>query len=64
LHLFRVLNPETGELDEIGIPDDDPFEDEIRCMAGREIPIADYFREPDTRAEYLYDFESRVMRTS
>ena len=56
LHLFRVTNPETGEREEIGIPDDDPFQDDTPCMPGWEIPIADSFREPGTLAEYLYDF--------
>jgi len=56
LHLFRVTNPETGELQEIGIPDDDPFEDDVVCMPGWEIPVADYFQKAGTRAQYLYDF--------
>ena len=56
LHLFRVTNPETGEREEIGIPDDDGFEDDTPCMPGWEIPITEYFREPGTRTEYLYDF--------
>ena len=56
LHLFRVTNPETGEREEIGIPDEDGFEDEVPCMPGWEVPIVDYFREAGTRAEYLYDF--------
>lgn len=56
LHLFRAKNPDTGEIDQIGIPDDDPFFDEPPCLAGWDIPIASYFIEPDDTAIYQYDF--------
>src|SRR3990170_2204564 len=29
LHAFRIANPKTGKMDEIGIPDDDPFDYEF-----------------------------------
>ena len=43
LHLFHVRNPETGELESIGIPDDQPYLDEPPCLAGWDVPIARYF---------------------
>lgn len=56
LHAFRLRNSESGEVEQIGIPDDDAFEDAEPFLAGWEVPIADYFREPGARAEYEYDF--------
>lgn len=56
LHLFRIRDPETGEVAEIGIPDDDPFEDEVPCLPGWDVSMSTYFREPGARAEYEYDF--------
>ena len=55
LHAFRIRNPETGDVDQIGIPDDS-FEDEEPFLAGWEVPIINYFREPGDRADYEYDF--------
>jgi hypothetical protein len=55
LHMFRIREPRTGEVVEIGIPDDEPFE-EAACLPGWEVPIAAYFREPRARGEYEYDF--------
>lgn len=56
LHLFRIRNPETGEAEEIGIPDDDPFDDDRPCLPGWEAPLDVYFKAPGTRADYEYDF--------
>jgi hypothetical protein len=56
LHLFRIRDPETGELVEIGIPDEEGFEDELPCLPGWEVPMSAYFREPGMRAVYRYDF--------
>jgi len=56
LHVFRIANPRTGKIDEIGIPDDDPFGDELVFIPGWELPIVDYFIQPGDRAEYEYDF--------
>ncbi|MFQ5750839.1 MAG: plasmid pRiA4b ORF-3 family protein [bacterium] len=56
LHLFHVMNPKTGVVDEIGIPDDEPFADEHPCLPGWEVPLTAYFVEPGTRAHYEYDF--------
>ncbi|MDD5094970.1 MAG: plasmid pRiA4b ORF-3 family protein [Dehalococcoidia bacterium] len=56
LHAFRILNPNTGNLDEIGIPDEDAFEDDIVYLPGWQLSIAAYFRQPGDRADYLYDF--------
>lgn len=56
LHVFRVANVETGETDEIGIPDDGPFADELACLPGWEVVVADFFRKPGDCADYEYDF--------
>jgi hypothetical protein len=56
LHLFHVRNPETGELESIGIPDDEPYLDEPQCLAGWDVPIARYFVKKGDAASYEYDF--------
>ncbi len=56
LHVFRVINPETDVVDEIGIPNIDPFHDDQPCLAGWEIPLSAYFTKPGTSADYEYDF--------
>ena len=55
LHMFRVADP-RGEPTEIGIPDDEPFDDESVCLAGWKVPIAQYFDGVGAHAEYEYDF--------
>lgn len=56
LHVFRVHNPETGETEEIGIPDEDGFLDSPPILPGWEIAIADYFTDRRDQAFYEYDF--------
>lgn len=56
LHEFKVVNPDTGAIDAIGIPDDEVPKEKQDCMAGWEMPIAYYFRHPGDQAEYEYDF--------
>ena len=56
LHVFKVREPGSGELDQIGIPDDDPFEDDALVLPGWRIPTTEYFRQPGDRADYEYDF--------
>lgn len=56
LHLFQVRNPETGELESIGIPDDEPFLDEPPCLAGWDVHIDRYFDKEGDTASYEYDF--------
>jgi hypothetical protein len=56
LHAFRLRNPETKESDEIGIPDDDPFEGDEPMLPGWDVPLARYFQEAGDRADYEYDF--------
>jgi hypothetical protein len=55
LHLFRVKNPVTGLVEEIGIPGKE-FEDEVDFSPGWEREIARYFPEVGTTADYVYDF--------
>lgn len=56
LHAFRVPNLETSVLDEIGIPNEDPFDGESVVFPGWKIPAAMYFQRIGDRAEYEYDF--------
>jgi hypothetical protein len=56
LHLFRIIDPDSGELEEIGIPDDEPFEDDLDCVPGWERSMAHYFRNAGDHADYEYDF--------
>lgn len=56
LHLFHVRNPETGELESIGIPDDEPYLDERPCLPGWDVPISRYFVKKGDAASYEYDF--------
>lgn len=56
LHVFRVKNPASRKIDEIGIPDDDPFVGAPVQLPGWEVPIARYFGSGGARASYEYDF--------
>jgi Plasmid pRiA4b ORF-3-like protein len=56
LHVFRVAKPGTGEVEQIGIPDDDPFEGDKPTLPGWEIPITRHFPRTGTVAQYEYDF--------
>ena len=55
LHMFRIRNV-GGEIEEIGIPNEDTFEGEPVCRPGWELAVAAYFTRVGTRAEYEYDF--------
>jgi hypothetical protein len=54
LHAFRVRDLQSGDVEEIGIPDPDGFGPDF--VAGWERQIADYFRQVGDAAEYEYDF--------
>lgn len=56
LHVFRVARPGAGEVEQIGIPDDDPFEGDKPTLPGWEIPITRHFSRPGTDVQYEYDF--------
>ncbi len=56
LHLFRMTKPGTGEVAQIGIPDDDPFEGDEPILPGWEVPLAPYFPHAGVMARYDYDF--------
>lgn len=56
LHVFRVRNPASGKVEEIGIPDADAFEGDPVCLPGWEVPIARYFDAAGTCGVYEYDF--------
>ncbi|MGH7414755.1 MAG: plasmid pRiA4b ORF-3 family protein [Candidatus Rokuibacteriota bacterium] len=56
LHLFRMSQPGTGGLVQIGIPDEDAFEGDEPILPGWSIPIASYFTHPGEVAKYEYDF--------
>jgi hypothetical protein len=56
LHMFRLRNPDSGQIEEIGIPDEDAFEGDPVCLPGWETPIAPHFATVGTVASYHYDF--------
>lgn len=56
LHSFEVLNPRTGEIEEIGIPGEDEYDDEIDILPGWDLKISRYFSENNKKAAYIYDF--------
>lgn len=55
LHEFKIVNPVTGTIDKIGIPDDDYLDEKDIPLAGWESPIAMYFKEPGDKSDYYYD---------
>lgn len=56
LHAFRVEDPNTSEVVEIGIPHEELFEDSVQALAGWETPVLSYLNEPGQLASYEYDF--------
>lgn len=56
LHAFRVRDPESGEIEEIGIPTGDAFAGEPQPLAGWEMDVREYLTEPGATAWYEYDF--------
>lgn len=58
LHAFQVRNPETGAVDEIGIPseDEDLADPTVEILPDWVTPLRAYWTRPGDRAEYLYDF--------
>jgi Plasmid pRiA4b ORF-3-like protein len=56
LHVFGVAGSAAGEVEQIGIPDDDPFEGDKPTLPGWEIPITRHFVRPGTTVPYEYDF--------
>ena len=56
LHVFRVATRGAGEVEQIGIPDDDPFEGDKPTLPGWEIPITRHFLRSGTAVQYEYDF--------
>ncbi|MEW5873995.1 MAG: plasmid pRiA4b ORF-3 family protein [Candidatus Zixiibacteriota bacterium] len=56
LHMFRIRNPGSGEIEEIGIPDEHALEGDPICLPGWEISVARYFDAVGASARYEYDF--------
>ena len=56
LHVFRIRRKHSHSDTEIGIPNEDRFEDEQEILPGWEIPIADYFDDVGQTSIYEYDF--------
>lgn len=55
LHEFAVVDPKTVRLKRIGIPGEE-MPDELPCLAGWKIPIAQYLRYGTDPVRYRYDF--------
>ncbi|MFT5234397.1 MAG: hypothetical protein ACI9UK_001981 [Candidatus Krumholzibacteriia bacterium] len=56
LHQFTVDNPETGERQLIGVPDDNNYYGGDEILSGWEQPVAPYLNEGGHPALYTYDF--------
>jgi len=56
LHEFNILNPETGDTDRIGIPDEEWDFDDTKLLAGWKTQISSYFSAEMKKARYTYDF--------
>ena len=56
LHRFHVNRPGTGDVVQIGIPDEDAFEGDEPILPGWEVPIARYFTRLGAVTKYEYDF--------
>jgi hypothetical protein len=54
LHVFRLSDPDSGTLCDIGIPDEDDFDD-MEYIAGWEIRVTDWVS-PGDSIPYEYDF--------
>jgi hypothetical protein len=55
LHAFRILDPKTGGIAEIGIPLEDDFDDRP-VLVGWEVPVMSYLSKPAASVAYEYDF--------
>ncbi|NQT93701.1 MAG: plasmid pRiA4b ORF-3 family protein [Lentisphaerae bacterium] len=55
LHQFKILFPESGEEDIIGIPDDEGF-DGAETLPGWHLYLAEYFSMENKTCNYDYDF--------
>ena len=56
LHAFRMKRKHSHKITEIGIPNDDRFEDEPEILPGWEIGVSRFFSDLGLKAEYEYDF--------
>jgi len=56
LHMFRIRNPESGEIEEIGIPGEHALEGDPVCLPGWGIPVVRYFDAVGASVRYEYDF--------
>lgn len=56
LHQFTIKRPHAHKSVLIGIPDDEPFDDEPDILPGWETEVFHYFSDLGVMASYLYDF--------
>lgn len=56
LHVFRIRRKHAHKDVEIGIPDDESFEDVPDMLPGWEYSIGTYFTDVGAKCEYEYDF--------
>ena len=56
LHAFRIRRKHSRTFTEIGIPNEDRFEDEPEILPGWEVPISEYFYDVGDACNYEYDF--------
>ncbi len=56
LHVFRLSDPDSGETEPIGIPDDWAVVGDPAILPGWEISVMEYLFEPGDKCLYEYDF--------
>ncbi len=56
LHAFRFRKKHKRKITEIGIPNEDRYDDEPEILPGWEIKISNVFNDLGVKIEYLYDF--------
>jgi hypothetical protein len=56
LHAFRIKEPVTGEVAEIGIPFEEDFTDGPPTLPGWQVQVLAYLNQPGQAIDYEYDF--------
>ncbi len=68
LHAFRIKNPDTGEIEEIGIPDDEGYEDMMTWLGGKYDPDEFdckkvKFDNPGKRLDYKFaEYKGKIFK--
>ena len=63
LHQFEIKNPESNNIIEIGMPDEEFDTFNRKALADHKEKISKYFSEDNSRAKYEYDFGDSWIHT-